>query len=44
VAAVEAVLADPVPGSYSPGALLGPDFALRIAGTRRVDAQVRAEV
>jgi short subunit dehydrogenase-like uncharacterized protein len=42
VAAVEAVLADPVPGAYSPGALLGPDFALRIAGTRRVDAQVRA--
>jgi short subunit dehydrogenase-like uncharacterized protein len=43
VAAVEAVLADPVPGAYSPGALLGPDFALRIAGTRRTDAQVRAE-
>jgi short subunit dehydrogenase-like uncharacterized protein len=41
VAAVEAVLADPLPGAHSPGALLGPDFALGIAGTRRVDARVR---
>jgi short subunit dehydrogenase-like uncharacterized protein len=44
VAAVEAVLADPVPGAHSPGALLGPDFALRIPGTSRVDAQVTARV
>jgi short subunit dehydrogenase-like uncharacterized protein len=44
VAAVEAVLGDPVPGAYSPGALLGPDFVLRIPGTSRVDAQVRSEV
>jgi short subunit dehydrogenase-like uncharacterized protein len=43
VAAVEAVLADPVPGAHSPGTLLGADFALRIPGTRRVDASTGAD-
>jgi hypothetical protein len=37
VRAVEAVLADPVPGAHSPGALLGADFPLDIPGTRRFD-------
>jgi short subunit dehydrogenase-like uncharacterized protein len=44
VAAAEAVLSAPVPGAHSPGALLGPDFALRIPGTRRIDMRVGAEV
>jgi short subunit dehydrogenase-like uncharacterized protein len=44
VAAIEAVLADPVPGAHSPGALLGPDFALRIPGTRRIDIKAGMEV
>src|SRR5262249_27096495 len=38
VRAVEAVLANPVPGAHSPGALLGADFALGVPGTRRIDA------
>lgn len=37
VRAVEAVLADPVPGAHSPGALLGADFPLSIPGTQRFD-------
>ena len=43
VAAVEAVLADPVPGAHTPGSLLGPDFALRVPGTRRLDMPVGLE-
>jgi short subunit dehydrogenase-like uncharacterized protein len=37
VRAVEAVLADPVPGAYSPGAFLGADFVLDIPGTSCTD-------
>lgn len=40
VLAVEAVLASPAAGAFTPGALLGADFALRIPETRRDDAHL----
>jgi len=40
VRAIEAVLAAPVPGAFSPGALLGADFALSVPGTRRFELTV----
>lgn len=40
VSAVEAVLAPPDAGAFTPGALLGADFALRIPETRRDDAHL----
>jgi short subunit dehydrogenase-like uncharacterized protein len=40
VRAVEAVLAAPVPGAHSPGALLGADFALDLPDTSRYDGPV----
>jgi Saccharopine dehydrogenase NADP binding domain len=39
VSAVEAILASPAAGAYTPGALLGADFPLRIPETRRHDAR-----
>jgi hypothetical protein len=40
VSAVEAVLASPAAGAFTPGALLGADFALRIPETRRDEAHL----
>ena len=40
VSAVEAVFASPAAGAFSPGALLGADFALGIPGTQRRDARL----